>query len=124
VAKPEARPSPATQDVSYVETSALLAALLEGDQAARRSLRSARLLATSALTFAEAKRGVLRARLDHRLTAQQERSALCALSQFRHRCFVMAVTEDVLSRGGTTVSRRTGAHPRRDSSCERGSARR
>lgn len=84
----------------YVETSLLLAALLEGDVPARRSLRRTGTLVTSALTFAEARRGVLRARRTERLTADQERAALLAVSRFRRRCAIVPVTEDVLARVG------------------------
>lgn len=83
-------------DLRYVETSALLAALLEGDARARRSLQRGTLL-TSALTFAEAGRAVLRARRSDRLTAAQARSVLRALSRFRARCMVMSVTDEVLA---------------------------
>ncbi len=83
-------------DLRYVETSALLAAFLEADPAARRAFRGASLI-TSALTFAEAGRAVMRARKSGRLTPVQERSVLRALARFRSRCMVMAVTDDVLA---------------------------
>lgn len=89
-----------TAALRYVETSLLLAALLEGDQSARRSLRRPGTLVTSALTFAEARRGVVRARWAQRLTVAQERAALTALSRFRRRCAVLPVTDDVLVRVG------------------------
>ena len=89
-----------TATLRYVETSLLLAALLEGDQSARRSLRKVGTFVTSALTFAEARRGVVRARRSHRLAAEQERAALTALSRFRRRCAVLPVTDDVLVRVG------------------------
>ena len=89
-----------TAALRYVETSLLLAALLEGDQSARRSIRRAGTLVTSALTFAEARRGVVRARRTQRLTVDQERAALTALSRFRRRCAVLPVTDDVLVRVG------------------------
>lgn len=86
--------------VRYVESSALLAALLEHDDAARRSLRTDGLLVTSALTFAEVSRGIVRARVTGRLTDVQERSAVRAVQRFRRRCFVVDVTGDVLARAG------------------------
>jgi len=94
------RSAPAVLALRYVETSALLAALLEGHGAARRALRVPGTLVTSALTFAEARRGVIRARRTRRLTADQERSALSALTRFRRRCAVMPVTDDILVRVG------------------------
>jgi predicted nucleic acid-binding protein len=84
----------------YVETSGLLAALLEGDAAARRSLRVPGTTVSSALTFAEARRAVVRARHAGRLTVAQERAALAAVNRFRRRCAVMPMTEDVLARAG------------------------
>jgi predicted nucleic acid-binding protein len=84
----------------YVETSLLLSALLEGDRAARRSIRRAGTLVTSALTFAEARRAIVRARRSQRLTVDQERASLTALSRFRRRCAVFPVTDDVLVRVG------------------------
>jgi predicted nucleic acid-binding protein len=92
-------PSIATA-IRYVETSAVLAALLEGDAAARRSLRRRGALITSAVTFAEARRGLVRARHDTRLTADQERAALRGMARLRARCIVVAVTEEVLARSG------------------------
>ena len=92
-----------TTDVSalrYVETSLLLAALLEGESSARRVLRRPGTLVTSALTFAEARRAVVRARRTQRLTPAQEQGALAALSRFRRRCAVMPITDDVLARVG------------------------
>lgn len=89
--------------IRYVETSAVLAALLEGDAAARRSLRRRGTLVTSALTFAEARRGLVRARHGARLTADQERAALRAVARLRARSVVVAVTDDVLARAGQPV---------------------
>jgi hypothetical protein len=86
--------------IRYVETSAVLAALLEGDAAARSSLRRRGVLVTSTLTFAEARRGLVRARHAARLAADTERAALRALSRLRARCVVVAVTDEVLARTG------------------------
>lgn len=85
---------------AYVETSALLAALLEQDIAARNSLRGNRRLITSALTFAEASRAVVRARVAQRITPAEERAGLRWLQAFRRRCDVIGVTEAVLVRSG------------------------
>jgi len=94
------RKTPDGGALRYVETSLLLAALLEGDLAARRALRHSGTLVTSALTFAEARRAVVRARRSQRLTPEQERSTLGALTRIRRRCAVVPVTEDVLLRVG------------------------
>ena len=84
----------------YVETSALLAALLEQDSAARNALRDKRRRVTSALTFAEASRALVRARVAQRLTPTDERAGLRWLQAFRRRCDVVAVTDAVLARAG------------------------
>jgi hypothetical protein len=84
----------------YVETSALLAALLEQDAAARNALRGKRRRITSALTFAEATRALVRARVAQRLTAADERAGLRWLQTFRRRCDVVGITDAVLARAG------------------------
>lgn len=85
----------------YIESSALLAALLEKDDAARRSLRvKRRRRITSALTFAESSRAIVRARSAGRITLADERAALRWLQTFRRRCDVVAITDAVLARAG------------------------
>lgn len=90
--------SPVT--TAYVETSALLAALLEQDAAAQQTLRTAGRRFTSALTLAEANRGVVRARVTGRLTAMQERRAIRALQTFATRCDIVSIVESILERAG------------------------
>lgn len=84
----------------YIESSALLAALLEQDTTARKALQAPGRRVTSALTFAEASRAVVRARVAARLSAAEERAALRWLQTFRRRCDVFSVTEAVLARVG------------------------
>jgi uncharacterized protein len=84
--------------VRYVESSALVAALLEQDAAALDSLRSATPQITSALTFAEAARAIVRARVGERLTAEDERAAVRALRRYERRCYIVNVTDDILAR--------------------------
>lgn len=86
--------------MAYIETSALLAALLEQDTAAQRGLRAAGRRVTSALTLTEASRAVVRARVAGRLTSLQERRAVRGLRTFAARCDVVAVTDAVLTRAG------------------------
>jgi predicted nucleic acid-binding protein len=76
----------------------LVAALIEADDKARASLGPGVRHITSALTLAESSRALVRARVTGRLTADQERSALRVLRQFERRCYVVAVTADVLAR--------------------------
>ena len=84
----------------YVESSALVAAVLEGDMAAKASIRGPGQRITSALTIAETSRAVLRAHLSGRVTAQQHRAALLTLQRFARRCHIVRVTETILSRAG------------------------
>jgi hypothetical protein len=84
--------------VRYIESSALVAALLERDAVALKSMRTKGRQVTSALTIAEAARAILRARAGARLTTDEERAAVRALRRFEHRSYVVAVTDAVLVR--------------------------
>lgn len=86
--------------VRYIESSALLAALLERDVLSQRALRAEGRRVTSALTFAEGARAIVRARVGGRLTLAEERAALRGLRVFERRCDVVAVTDAVLKRAG------------------------
>ncbi len=79
----------------YVESSALLSALLEHDVKALATLSEKTVKVTSALTFAETYRAVLRARLDGRLNVAQERTAIRAIRTFERRCTVIDVSATV-----------------------------
>ena len=76
----------------------MVAALLEGDAAALKSVRTGGRQVTSALTIAETARAILRARVGARLTADEERAAVRALRRFERRSFMVAVTDSVLAR--------------------------
>lgn len=80
----------------YIESSALVAAVLEGDVEAKASIRAEGQRVTSALTMAETGRALLRAR-PGRITAQQERAAILALQRFTRRCYIVSVTEEILA---------------------------
>ena len=99
-ARPVDPPAPAAEGagVRYIESSALLAALLECEAAALKSVRTRGRQVTSALTIAEAARAILRARVGARLTADEERAAVRALRRFERRSYVVAVTDAVLAR--------------------------
>jgi predicted nucleic acid-binding protein len=90
----------ATDTLRYIESSALVAALLERDAAALASLRSRSRKITSAVTVAEAARAIVRARVALRLTPEEERAAVRSLRRFERRCHVVAVTGDILTRAG------------------------
>ena len=74
--------------------------MLEGDAAGKTSIRAQGKLVTSAVTIAETTRAVLRARLSGRITAQQHRAALLTLQRFARRCYIVSVTETILTRAG------------------------
>ena len=84
----------------YIESSALVAALLERDRAARKSIRAEGKRVTSALTLAEAARAILRARASGRLSEAHGRAATRGLQVFARRCDIVSVTDDVLARVG------------------------
>ena len=84
----------------YIESSALVAALLEQDTEAQAEIREIGRRITSALTAAETARALLRARVTRRISVDEERSALRALRRFERHCVVLDVTEAVLTRAG------------------------
>ena len=84
--------------VRYMESSALVAALLERDTAIVKKVARGTEQLTSALTLAEAGRAIIRARATGRLTAQEERAAVHALRTFERRCFILDVDRAVLDR--------------------------
>jgi predicted nucleic acid-binding protein len=78
----------------------VVAAVLEGDVAAKAAIRAPGQRITSALTIAETSRAVLRARLSGKVTAQQHRAAMLTLQRFARRCHIVSVTETILTRAG------------------------
>ena len=84
--------------IRYIESSALVAALLEHDWNALESVRTRGRTLTSALTIAETARAILRARATARLTADEEQAAVGSLRRFELRCYVVGVTDAVLAR--------------------------
>lgn len=86
--------------VHYVESSALLAALLEADAGALALLAVDARRVTSALTFAECHRALRRARATRRITGEAEQAVHLALQRFRRRCFSMPLSDEVLDRAG------------------------
>jgi predicted nucleic acid-binding protein len=87
-----------TAAVRYIESSALVAALLEHDPDALKAVRTRGRKVTSALTIAEAARAIVRARAAARLTVDEERAAVRALRRFERRCYLVGVTDTVLAR--------------------------
>ena len=80
-----------------MESSALIAALLEHDRAVLKAA-AATPHVTSALTLAEAGRAIIRARATGRLTQADEQAAVLALRTFERRCFIVDVDRAVLAR--------------------------
>ncbi len=81
----------------YVETSALLRVLLDGDESLRPAL-SGEGLFTSALTSVEAARAISRARRDGRLEPRAAREAERQLAAFERTCDVITLEDEVLRR--------------------------
>ena len=84
----------------YIESSALVAALLERDVTARASIRAQGQRVTSALTLAESARAILRGRATGRLSELDARAATRGLQVFARRCDIVSVTDAVLVRVG------------------------
>lgn len=95
-----ARPPTGATAIRYIESSALVAALLEGDDAAKASVRAQGRRITSALTLAETSRAILRARLSGRITAQQRRAALLTVQTFARRSYLVSITKAILAQAG------------------------
>ena len=93
-------PAPEPEPIRYIESSALVAAFMEADVAAQRTIRAQGRRITSALTLVEAHRALLRARATGRVTADQEREAIRGLRTFARRCALVAVSDEVLLRAG------------------------
>jgi predicted nucleic acid-binding protein len=81
----------------YVETSALLRVLLDGDAGLQPEI-SGEGLVTSALTFVEAARAIVRARRERRLDARAAREAERQLAAFERGCDIVAMDDEVLRR--------------------------
>ena len=95
---PEADFPSAAASVRYIESSALVAALLERDAEALAEVREIGHRVTSALTFAEAMRALLRARESRRIGVEIERAGLRRLRVLERGCLAVAVSEEILAR--------------------------
>jgi uncharacterized protein len=92
------RPAPSAPSV-YLESSAVVASLIEGDVSAMQTIRQAN-TAASALTFAEARRSLLRASIAGRLSREQIAVATTELERIEGSCVVIPVDDLVLARAG------------------------
>jgi predicted nucleic acid-binding protein len=82
----------------YVESSALLRLLLEGDTQLAESFERFPRFLTSALTLVEVTRALSRARRDDRLTASSFERVHAHLAAFVNACGVVEITGDVRRR--------------------------
>lgn len=82
----------------YIETSALVAALLEEDATARLAISGEGLRIASALTFAEAARALLHARVAGRIGGSDERARVRRLRRFEQRCEIVGISDSILAR--------------------------
>ena len=89
-----------TPAIRYLESSAVASALLEGDVAAKASIRAPGRRLTSALTVVEVSRAIIRARVAGRITDEQQRAAVRGLQAFARRCDIVGVADTVLTRAG------------------------
>jgi predicted nucleic acid-binding protein len=80
----------------YVESSALLRALLDGDEAARAAIDEAESLCASELTFLEAARAIIRAKHTGRLDAKRARRLAREIAAIERECDLVALGERVL----------------------------
>jgi len=78
----------------------LVAAALDGERDAIEAIRGEGLRVSSALTFAEARRVIVRARFAGRISSAAERSALRRISSFEDRVSIVAIDQSVLRRLG------------------------
>lgn len=82
----------------YVDTSALMRALLENDAELLQLLRDASVRVTSELTLTEAPRTLWRARIAKRITAAQQQSLLQAIREFEAHCRIIELDRTVFER--------------------------
>ena len=85
---------------TYVETSALLSSVFVHESGSSASISFPGRCFTSALTIAEANRGVTKARLGGLLGAAEERRVIGLLERFFLNCDVVAVSDEILLRAG------------------------
>lgn len=88
------------RELLYVESSALLAALRERDPQALQRLVALGAKASSALTLAEAARGLVRAKLAGRLSDLELAAVQAAILEFQDGCAIVEMDAALLARLG------------------------
>jgi predicted nucleic acid-binding protein len=100
LSEPDEDLPPEASSLRYIESSALVAAVLERDAEAMSQIHEIGRRVASALTFAESSRAVIRARVRRQITPGEERAALRELRTVEAQSTVLAITRDVLTRAG------------------------
>jgi predicted nucleic acid-binding protein len=98
LSEPDEDLPPEASLLRYIESSALVAAVIERDAEAMSQIHEIGCRVASALTFAESSRAVIRARVTRRITPREERAALRELRTVEAQSTVLAVSRDVLTR--------------------------
>ncbi len=87
-----------TKPVLYVESSAVLRGLLEGDEGILELIQGGGALVTSALTIVEIERALRRATREGRASAVRIREARRWVREFRDSCDLIPMEDHVLER--------------------------
>lgn len=82
----------------YIETSGLVAALLDEDATTRLAVRGEGKRIASALTFVESARALLQARVAGRISPGDERALSRRLRRFEQRCEIVGISDTILAR--------------------------
>jgi predicted nucleic acid-binding protein len=85
-------------DIRYIETSALIAAVVEGDKAADEAIRGEGRRIASVLTFGEARRTIARLGVTGRMTSRLQRTTLGRLKKLESYLDLVAIGAEVLER--------------------------
>lgn len=91
--------SQASGPALYLESSAVVASLIEGDTQAMTAIRESQ-TAASALTFAEVRRALVRATWEGRLSVAEAALAETELRRIEEECTILAVDDAILARAG------------------------
>jgi predicted nucleic acid-binding protein len=83
----------------YLESSALLAGVLESELAVIRAIEPSN-TSMSALTIAEARRAIQRAQHSGRITALKAERSMETITQLEASCTVLDITDVILARAG------------------------
>jgi predicted nucleic acid-binding protein len=88
----------AARAIRYLESSIVVAAILEADAEAKEAVRALGMRMTSALTLAETGRAIARARATNRISAQDAHAAVRSLNRLEQRVTVLDIGPGILAR--------------------------